>query len=267
MSRSSAAQAAAGLHLAAGASDRVGRVQPHGVLLVVSEPDARIVQASAHAGSWLGHPLESILLGPVDRLGGDLGMRLRQRVDRFEPGTGQALALECTLACATGLRPVEVWVHRVGPDLLALDLDARVARCVSIKAGIVAGDERESGRRAILNYGHTLGHALEIASEFQLAHGEAVAIGMMFAAHLARILGRIDDSRVAEHHRVIDGEYGLATTVPKGIERSRLFELVTRDKKAIDGLTFVLDGPRGIETVGNVPRDAVDRAFDALSVP
>lgn len=154
-----------------------------------------------------------------------------------------------------------------GDDLLALDLDARVARCVAIKAGIVGQDERESGRRAVLNYGHTLGHALEIATEFRLAHGEAVAIGMMFAAHLARQLGRIEDARVSAHRKVIVEAYGLSVEVPAGVSRDRLLELMARDKKAVDGLTFVLDGPRGIETVSDVPRDAITRAFDALSVP
>jgi len=155
----------------------------------------------------------------------------------------------------------------VGDDLLALDLDARVARCVQIKADIVGQDERESGRRALLNYGHTLGHALESASKFSLAHGEAVAIGMMFAAHLAHALGRIDAARVAQHRNVIVGHYGLSIEVPRGVARAQLLDLMRRDKKAIDGLTFVLDGPSGIEPVSGVRESAVDSAFDALSVP
>lgn len=155
----------------------------------------------------------------------------------------------------------------VGDDLLALDLDARVARCVQIKADIVGQDERESGRRAVLNYGHTLGHALESASKFSLAHGEAVAVGMMFAAYLAHALGRIDAARVAQHRDVIVGHYGLSIEVPRGVARSQLLDLMRRDKKAIDGLTFVLDGPLGIEPVSGVRESAVDSAFDALSVP
>jgi 5-deoxy-5-amino-3-dehydroquinate synthase len=236
---------------------------------------AGFLAASWHRGMRVVH-VSTTLVGMIDAaIGGKTGVNIaagKNLVGAFWQPSG----VVCDTAHLGTLSEREQRCGRgemakyhflTGDDLLALDLDARVARCVSIKAGIVAGDERESGRRAILNYGHTLGHALEIASEFDLAHGEAVAIGMMFAAHLARILGRIDDSRVAEHHRVIGGEYDLATTVPRGIERSRLFELIARDKKAIDGPTFVLDGPRGVETVGNVPRDAVDRAFDALSVP
>ena len=83
-----------------------------------------------------------------------------------------------------------------GGDLDALPLDERVAACVRIKADVVASDEREGGRRATLNYGHTLGHALETAGRYDLRHGEAVAIGLVYAAELAHRLGRIDASRV-----------------------------------------------------------------------
>ena len=154
-----------------------------------------------------------------------------------------------------------------GDDLLALDLDARVARCVEIKAAIVADDERESGRRAVLNYGHTLGHALETATNFRLAHGEAVAVGMMYAAHLAKALGRIDAARVAAHREVIVGHYGLSVEVPRDVNRGQLVELMKHDKKAVNGLTFVLDGADGIETVHDVSEKSVHEALDALSVP
>lgn len=124
MSRSSAAQAAAGLQQpAAGSSDPVGLVQTHGVVLVVHEPGTRIVQASAQAGAWLGQPLETLLLGPVDRIGGDLGARLRELVGRNEPGTtGAPLALTCTIGPPGGTRTVEAWVHHAGPQLLTVDL-------------------------------------------------------------------------------------------------------------------------------------------------
>ncbi|HXW34697.1 MAG TPA: 3-dehydroquinate synthase family protein, partial [Acidimicrobiales bacterium] len=90
--------------------------------------------------------------------------------------------------------------------LLELTLEEQVARCVRIKAEIVMADEHEAGRRMILNYGHTLAHALEAVSfgqdrAWDLRHGEAVATGLMFAARLARRLGRIDDDRVAHHRR------------------------------------------------------------------
>ena len=117
---------------------------------------------------------------------------------------------------------------------------------MAIKAAVVAGDEREGGRRATLNYGHTLGHALEIAGGFDLRHGEAVAIGLVYAAELARVLGRIDDARVDEHRRVV-GAYDLPAALPAGSDPDELVELFGRDKKALDGVTFVLDGPDGVE--------------------
>jgi 5-deoxy-5-amino-3-dehydroquinate synthase len=138
---------------------------------------------------------------------------------------------------------------------------------VQIKADIVGQDEREAGRRAVLNYGHTFGHALETATDFTIAHGESVAVGLMFDAHLAKILGRIGDARVAQHHEVIVGHYGLSVEVPRGVKRERLIDLMKHDKKAVNGLTFVLDGPDGIETVRGVNETAVHHALDALSVP
>lgn len=236
---------------------------------------AGFLAASWHRGMRVVH-VSTTLVGMIDAaIGGKTGVNIaagKNLVGAFWQPSG----VVCDTAHLDSLPEREQRCGRgemakyhflAGDDLLALDLDARVARCVAIKAAIVADDERESGRRAILNYGHTLGHALETESGFALAHGEAVAIGMMFAAHLARILGRIDDSRVVDHHRVIAGEYGLATTVPAGIARGRLIELMARDKKAINGLTFVLDGPRGVEVVSDVPREAVERAFDVFSVP
>jgi 5-deoxy-5-amino-3-dehydroquinate synthase len=152
-----------------------------------------------------------------------------------------------------------------GDDLLALDEEARIARCVQIKADVVASDEREGGRRALLNYGHTLAHALEIATDHSMAHGEAVAVGLVYAARLAGVLGRIDDARVQRHLDVVGGSYGLATTLPDGLSPDRLVALMGRDKKVLsDGLTFVLDGPQGVEVVPGVPADAALEAIGRM---
>ncbi|MEZ5295600.1 MAG: hypothetical protein R2697_04805 [Ilumatobacteraceae bacterium] len=129
---------------------------------------------------------------------------------------------------------------------------------------MVASDEREGGRRAILNYGHTLAHALEISTEHRLAHGEAVAIGLIFAAHLANVMGRIPVERVDEHFAVVGEEYGLATDVPAGLDADTLVALMHRDKKALDGLTFVLDGPDGVEVVAGVDEVPVREALDRM---
>ena len=121
----------------------------------------------------------------------------------------------------------------------------------------MASDEREGGRRALLNYGHTLAHALETATDHVIAHGEAVAIGLVFAARLARRLGRIDTPRVDYHRHVVDEVYGLHSAMPDGLDHGDLLALMGRDKKALDGLTFVLDGPSGVEVVNDVDPEQV----------
>lgn len=90
--------------------------------------------------------------------------------------------------------------HFIGAgDLRGLPLPEQIAASVARKAQIVSADERDTGLRHVLNYGHTLGHALEVATDFRLRHGEAVAVGTVFAGRLARALGRIDERRAAEH--------------------------------------------------------------------
>ena len=142
-------------------------------------------------------------------------------------------------------------------------LPETVAACVAIKAAVVAEDERESGRRVILNYGHTLAHALEIDGGFDLRHGEAVAIGLVFAARLGHALGRIDADAVNRHVDVVAG-YGLPTTLPLGARPGDLVALMARDKKAIDGLTFVLDGAHGVEPVSGVAVETVTRVLEDM---
>jgi 5-deoxy-5-amino-3-dehydroquinate synthase len=150
-----------------------------------------------------------------------------------------------------------------GGRLDELPIDERVAACVQIKADVVMADEREGGRRAMLNYGHTLAHAIETAGAYDLRHGEAVAIGIRYAAEIARRLGRIDDDRVAEHDRVL-AAYELPTTVPEQLTDTELMDLFSRDKKAIDGVTFVLDGPNGVETVVGVDPEVLAASFTAV---
>jgi 3-dehydroquinate synthase len=86
-----------------------------------------------------------------------------------------------------------------------------VERSVRFKAGVVAGDLRESGEREVLNYGHTLGHAVEKVEGFRRRHGEAVSVGLVYAAELAAAVGRLDDEAV-ERHRAVLSSVGLPTT-------------------------------------------------------
>ncbi|HQF95010.1 MAG TPA: 3-dehydroquinate synthase, partial [Microthrixaceae bacterium] len=113
------------------------------------------------------------------------------------------------------------------------------------------------------NYGHTLAHAIETASDHALRHGEAVAIGLLYAAEVAYRLGRIDAAAVAEHRRVI-GAYELRSTVPDGLSDDELIGLFARDKKATREVTFVLDGPNGVEPVTGISDDLLRDALAAV---
>lgn len=151
-------------------------------------------------------------------------------------------------------------------ELEGSDLASQVAACVRIKAAVVVADEREgeAGLRATLNYGHTLAHALETAGGYDLRHGEAVAIGLVFAAELATRLGRIDQSSVQRHRTIVEG-YGLPSVIPPAASNDQLVTLMGRDKKldSSKGLTFVLGGPNGVELVRGVHRDVVEAALEA----
>jgi 5-deoxy-5-amino-3-dehydroquinate synthase len=154
-------------------------------------------------------------------------------------------------------------------SLLDLPIEEQVASCVAIKAAVVAADEREGDRRMLLNYGHTLAHALEAASfapdhPVDLRHGEAVAIGLVYAAMLAEHLGRITSERVDVHRQVVGG-FDLSADLPEGLDHRELLGFMARDKKAHHDLTFVLDGPAGVEVVKGVDEMAVLATLSAMA--
>lgn len=109
-----------------------------------------------------------------------------------------------------------------------------IARSVSIKASVVSEDEREAGRRKILNFGHTIGHAVELLSGFQLLHGEAVAIGMVIESLLAERVG-IAEKGTGRRVRDAVSRAGLPVTIPPGIEASAIIASTHSDKKARRG--------------------------------
>jgi 3-dehydroquinate synthase len=114
-------------------------------------------------------------------------------------------------------------------------LSALIRRAAKVKVDIVNADERETGERMLLNYGHTLGHAIEAAAGYgTLLHGEAVAIGMDLEARLAAGLGMIDAALVARQ-RALLWAYGLPTAVPAGLDTSDLLGRTLRDKKVSAG--------------------------------
>ena len=225
---------------------------------------AGFAAATYHRGLPVVH-IPTTLLGQVDAaIGGKTGVNLPEGKNLMG-AFWQPTAVLCDTETLSSLPPRE-WACGKGemakyaflgdaprPDQ---DLDEQVARCVAIKAEVVSADEREGDRRMILNYGHTLGHALEAAGfadhlDWDLRHGEAVAIGLIFAALLAQRLGRIDEARVRQHRAVVGG-YDLPTALPPGAGASELMTYMGRDKKAQQDLTFVLDGPNGVETVRGV---------------
>jgi 5-deoxy-5-amino-3-dehydroquinate synthase len=234
---------------------------------------AGFAAASWHRGVPVVH-VSTTLVGMVDAaIGGKTGVNIpegKNLVGAFWQPVGvicdlDALATLPAREARCGNGEIAKYHFLTGDDLLAVDIEERVARCVAIKAEIVASDEREGGRRALLNYGHTLAHALETATGHALAHGEAVAIGLVYAAHLAHRLGRISTERVDQHYAVVGGAYELVTSLPPGLDPQPLVALMGRDKKVRgDQLTFVLDGPAGVEVVSGVAAEVALAALGDL---
>jgi 3-dehydroquinate synthase len=135
------------------------------------------------------------------------------------------------------------WLEKNVEKVLARDrvaLTYAVKRCCELKAGIVAADEREAGVRALLNFGHTFGHAIEAGAGYgSWLHGEAIAAGMVMAAQLSKNLGLIGDPEVARVSGLV-GRAGLPTRGP-ALAPQKLMELMGGDKKAAQGkLRFVV---------------------------
>jgi 3-dehydroquinate synthase len=176
------------------------------------------------------------------------------------PGMGDA-ELSATLADETA-----------AAALLARDpavLSDVVARSAAIKAAVVSADEHErTGLRATLNYGHTLAHALETLDHYGLLHGEAVAVGLVFATELAAALTRLPGD-APDTTRQMLARFGLPTAAPDGLAADDVITLMRRDKKAAGGLTFVLPAVDGgpLERVDDPPPAAVERALAAVGIP
>ncbi len=150
------------------------------------------------------------------------------------------------------IRDAEFFAHIEAQRQAILDLDPAalevvVARSCAIKAEVVAADEREGDLRRILNFGHTIGHAVEAASGYRLAHGQAVAIGMAAAARLAVAMGVCP---AADRDRLVAliEACGLPVAIPPGYDAATLRRFLLADKKAVAGRpVFVL--PRAIGEV------------------
>jgi 3-dehydroquinate synthase len=140
-----------------------------------------------------------------------------------------------------------------------------VRRAIQVKAEVVASDLRESHLREILNYGHTLGHAIERREEYRWRHGAAVSVGLVFAAELARAAGRLDDA-TADRHRSVLASVGLPTTYAQGV-LPELVESMRGDKKARGGVLrfVVLDGLAKPTRLESPDIELLETAYAAVS--
>jgi len=125
-------------------------------------------------------------------------------------------------------------------------LEESVFQSVKIKAEVVGKDELDSGLRNILNYGHTIGHAIESVSDFSVGHGRAVAIGMLAAARISNKMGMLDENEVVRLKKVIE-QAGLPTKMPD-FKVAEIMQAMRHDKKVLrDKVRFVL-----LKSIGNV---------------
>lgn len=233
---------------------------------------AGFAAASYHRGIPVIHVATSLLAMIDAAVGGKTGVNIpegKNLVGAFWQPNGVVCDLnvlntlsEREMRC--GLGEMAKYHFIVRENLNEIAFDERVARCIQIKGDIVAADEREGGIRAFLNYGHTLAHALEIDTDFSIAHGEAVAIGVLYASHVAHRMGRISQDRVNEHYHVVHDVYGLRQSLPKGVTIASLISVMGRDKKAVDSLTFVLDSASGLEVVPGIESHVLTVAYDDL---
>ena len=234
---------------------------------------AGFAAASYHRGIAVVHVATSLLAMIDAAVGGKTGVNLpegKNLVGAFWQPSGVVCDLDALdslpareMRC--GLGEMAKYHFIVREDLHLLPFPERVARCIGIKGDIVSADEREGGIRAFLNYGHTLAHALETETDFAIAHGEAVALGVLFAGHLAHVTGRIDAARVDQHHSIVRELYGLDVPLPGDVTIDALLVSMARDKKALGSLTFVLDGAEGLAVVDNVSPDDVRTAWSAFT--
>jgi 3-dehydroquinate synthase len=189
---------------------------------------------------------------------------------RFDGSAGLAEAVKHgVIADAAYARSVAAWAA----TCLARSLDALepvVTRSVEIKAEIVAADTREAGRRQVLNFGHTVGHAVEARSGYGLLHGEAVAIGMAVEAHLAEATGVACSGTRQAVFDLIEA-CALPRAVPAALASTDLLETMQHDKKvrsaavrfalplAVGRMAQSADGAWTVD----ISRDQIVRALDA----
>jgi 3-dehydroquinate synthase len=149
----------------------------------------------------------------------------------------------------------------------AAALTDTIVACCCIKAEVVMADEREGGLRRILNFGHTLGHAVEAASGYSLSHGFSVSIGMMAAARLSARRGLLTSSARDKIYTALTA-YGLPVEIPPELDQERIRFFLKTDKKTVAGrLVFVLlHGIGQAEMYDDVTGEEIAALFDPAKV-
>ena len=162
-----------------------------------------------------------------------------------------------------------VWLTSNAEDILALDdekLTELIRVCCQAKADIVSADEREAGLRALLNLGHTFGHAIETASGYgTLLHGETVAMGMVMAADLSRRLDLLSAEEAAKVRGILENDFSIPVIPPAQISAEDYLDLMSSDKKAEQGkIRFILLKALGHAVLrGDVPLELLRETLSA----
>ena len=214
----------------------------------VQVPTTLLAQVDSSVGGKVGidHPLGKNLIGAFHQPSAVLiDPTVLKTLPRAEFRNGMAEVLKIAVALdAKFFSLLERKAHDITPAHVRL-LSKVIATSVGLKAAVVARDERESGLRKVLNLGHTLGHAIEAATSFQLRHGEAVAIGMILEGKLAVTLGLLDVRDLLRMKRVMDA-VGLPARLPARLDMKRLLSALALDKKRSAGAQlFVLPRSMG----------------------
>lgn len=163
------------------------------------------------------------------------------------------------------------WIEANIAALMSLDEDIivrAIAQSCQNKADIVSLDEREGGVRALLNFGHTFGHAIETAQGYGVwLHGEAVAVGMLVAAQLSVLMGDIASAE-ADRLRILLGNANLPVSIPENMEPQQFLQLMSLDKKVIDGrLRLILLSAIGEAVVTDkAPVELIVQAIESCSI-
>ena len=205
---------------------------------MVQVPTTLLAQVDSSVGGKTGvnHPLGKNLIGAFYQpqlVVADIATLRTLAPREFRAGLAEVIKYGVILDEA-----FFIFVEQELDAILSIEATAMhrvVRRCCELKAGVVARDEREAGERAILNFGHTLGHALESCTDYRrYLHGEAVAIGMVFAARLSLELG-LCSGPVAERIEQLLHRAGLPVALPADVDATRLLEALVRDKKIRGG--------------------------------